>query len=213
MGQPPRMHPDEINSDAGLVLRLIAEQHPRWSSLTVAPVLPRGTDNALYRLGTEMVVRLPRREANVPALRTELEWLPRLAPQLPLAIPEPVATGVAGSGFPFPWAVYRWIHGLPAPPLPRCPGRGRGDLDARPRLGTLAGAHRAWLLLARDERGARRGSATLAGRGPRRAVALPEGDGLGGAVAAQDSIFGDQTQAMFDRRRVDEPIGGVSRER
>lgn len=110
------MHPDEVDTDAELVRRLIAEQHPRWSSLPVAPALPRGTDNALYRLGTEMVVRLPRREINVPPLRTELEWLPRLAPQLPLAIPEPIATGSAGSGFPFPWAVYRWIEGLPATP-------------------------------------------------------------------------------------------------
>lgn len=108
------MHPDEIDTDAELVRRLIAEQHPRWSSLPVAAVLPRGTDNALYRLGGELVVRLPRREVNVSALRTELEWLPRLAPQLPLPIPEPAATGVAGAGFPFPWAVYRWIEGLPA---------------------------------------------------------------------------------------------------
>lgn len=110
------MHPDEIDTDAELVRRLIAEQHPRWSSLRVAPVRPRGTDNALYRLGTEMVVRLPRREINVPPLRMELEWLPRLAPHLPLSVPEPLATGIAGSGFPFPWAVYRWIEGHAATP-------------------------------------------------------------------------------------------------
>jgi aminoglycoside phosphotransferase (APT) family kinase protein len=41
----------------------------------------------------------------------ELEWLPRLAPHLPLTIPEPVAKGEGGSGYPFPWAVYRWIEG------------------------------------------------------------------------------------------------------
>lgn len=122
------MHADEVDTDAGLVRRLIAEQHPRWSSLPVAPVLPRGTDNALYRLGTEMVVRLPRREINVPPLRTELEWLPRLAPQLPLAIPKPVATGYAGSGFPFPWAVYRWIDGLLATPE-RLRDEGEAALD------------------------------------------------------------------------------------
>lgn len=110
------MHPDEVEIDAGLVLRLIAGQHPRWSSLPVEPVLPRGTDNALYRLGSDLVVRLPRREINVASLRTELEWLPRLAPRLPLAIPEPLATGSAGPEFPFPWAVYRWIDGVPATP-------------------------------------------------------------------------------------------------
>ncbi len=110
------MHPDEFETDAGLVRRLIAEQHSRWSDLDVTPVLPRGTDNALYRLGTEMVVRLPRRDINVPALRTELEWLPRLAPQLTLSVPAPLVTGVAGAGYPFPWAVYGWIDGLSATP-------------------------------------------------------------------------------------------------
>ncbi|MEK7861909.1 MAG: phosphotransferase, partial [Chloroflexota bacterium] len=110
------MHADEVDTDAELVRRLVAEQHSRWSDLDVTPVLPRGTDNALYRLGAEMVVRLPRRDINVPALLTELEWLPRLAPQLTLSIPIPLATGVAGAGFPFPWAVYRWIDGLPATP-------------------------------------------------------------------------------------------------
>lgn len=116
MTDSPRMHPDEVDTDSELVRRLIAEQHPRWSSLPIAPVLPRGTDNALYRLGIEMVVRLPRRGINVPALRMELEWLPRLAPHLPFSIPEPLATGVAGVGFPFPWTIYRWIDGLPATP-------------------------------------------------------------------------------------------------
>jgi aminoglycoside phosphotransferase (APT) family kinase protein len=34
-----------------------------------------------------------------------------LAPQLPLPIPIPVAKGEPGSGFPYPWSVYRWLDG------------------------------------------------------------------------------------------------------
>jgi hypothetical protein len=37
-----------------------------------------------------------------PALVSRL-----LAAQLPLRIPEPVATGAPGCGFPRPWSIYR----------------------------------------------------------------------------------------------------------
>ncbi len=78
------------------------------------PVFPRGTDNALFRLGDELVIRLPRRELNVEGLEKERAWLPRIAPALPLPIPEPVAEGVAGEGYPFAWSVYRWLDGRAA---------------------------------------------------------------------------------------------------
>jgi aminoglycoside phosphotransferase (APT) family kinase protein len=69
--------------------------------------------NAVYRLGDELLVRLPRREAWVHGLETERVWLPVLAGRLPVPIPEPVAFGVPGEGFPLPWAVYRWVDGTP----------------------------------------------------------------------------------------------------
>ena len=107
----PRMHADEVDTDPSLVQRLVAGQFPRWADLPVEAVLPRGTDNANYRLGDELLVRLPRIEWSVPALAKELEWLPRLAPVLPLEIPEPVATGEPAEGYPFPWAVVTWVEG------------------------------------------------------------------------------------------------------
>lgn len=105
------MHADEVDTDPSLVQRLIARQFPEWGALPVEPVLPRGTDNANYRLGRELLVRLPRRAVNVKPLAKEVEWLPRLAPRLPLEVPLPVATGEPDAGFPFPWAVVTWLDG------------------------------------------------------------------------------------------------------
>ncbi len=113
---PVRMHDDEVDTDAALVRRLIEGQFPQWAELTIAPVLSRGTDNALYRLGDDMVVRLPRHERTVGRLEQEHRWLPRLAPLLPLAIPEPLVRGVAAEGYPWGWSVYRWLEGDLATP-------------------------------------------------------------------------------------------------
>src|SRR6185437_12183536 len=100
-GRQMKMHADEVHSDAALVRRLLAEQFPDWAGLPVEPVRFFGTDNAIYRLGEELSVRLPRREHNVRALEKERIWLPRLAPQLPLAVPLPLAAGKPGAGYPF----------------------------------------------------------------------------------------------------------------
>jgi aminoglycoside phosphotransferase (APT) family kinase protein len=70
-----------------------------------------GTDNAIYRLGEDMVVRLPRRATAARAVTKEQRWLPLLAPLLPLAIPVPIGEGLPGEGFPYPWSVYRWLDG------------------------------------------------------------------------------------------------------
>ncbi len=105
------MHADEVHTDAALVGRLIAEQFPQWVDLAIAPVRFRGTDNALYRLGERMVVRLPRIHQATLALDKECRWLPKLAPVLPLAVPVPLAKGLPGHGYPWEWAVYRWLEG------------------------------------------------------------------------------------------------------
>lgn len=108
---PGKMHADELDTDTGLVRRLLAAQFPRWAGLPIAPVHPAGTDNALYRLGDDMVVRLPRRERTIKTLEKERRWLPRLAPLLPLAVPVPLAAGRPAEGYPFAWAVYTWLQG------------------------------------------------------------------------------------------------------
>jgi aminoglycoside phosphotransferase (APT) family kinase protein len=109
-----RMHADEVDTDASLARRLLAAQFPQWAELTIEPVPSAGTDNALYRLGGDMVVRLPRHTRTNGTLERERRWLPRLAPHLPLAVPVPLAEGVAAEGYPFAWSVYRWLEGKEA---------------------------------------------------------------------------------------------------
>jgi aminoglycoside phosphotransferase (APT) family kinase protein len=106
-----KISPDEIDVDFPIVVRLIERQFPQWGGLPITAVPSAGTDNAIYRLGDDMAVRLPRRPAVVVNLAKEQLWLPKLAPLLPLAVPLPVAQGVPGEGFPFPWSVYRWLDG------------------------------------------------------------------------------------------------------
>src|SRR5262245_29848492 len=97
-----------------VVGRLLAAQFPDWSGLPREPVPSSGTDNALYRLGPEMVVRLPRDGRAATALVKERFWLPQLAPHVPLAVPLPLADGKPGEGYPFAWSVCRWLSGVDA---------------------------------------------------------------------------------------------------
>lgn len=106
-----KMHPDEVDTDVPLIQRLLAAQFPQWANLTICPVLSAGTDNALYRLGENLVVRLPRIHWAVGQIDKEFCWLPRLASKLPLALPVPVAKGQPGAGFPYRWGVYEWLDG------------------------------------------------------------------------------------------------------
>ena len=106
-----KMHPDEIYTDASLVGRLLAAQFPEWGDLPIEPVRSAGTDNALYRLGDTLVVRLPRIHWAVEQVEKEHRWLPELAPLLPLTIPLPLAKGSPGEEYPWQWSVYRWIEG------------------------------------------------------------------------------------------------------
>ncbi|MCP2167397.1 aminoglycoside phosphotransferase family protein [Goodfellowiella coeruleoviolacea] len=106
-----RMHADEVDIDAALVRRLVATQFPQWTDLPVEPVESSGTDNAMFRLGADMAVRLPRIAGAVPDVAREHRWLPRLAPRLPVAVPTPLGLGAPGEGYPWSWSVYRWLDG------------------------------------------------------------------------------------------------------
>ncbi|QEU97329.1 aminoglycoside phosphotransferase family protein [Streptomyces kanamyceticus] len=97
--------------DDDLVRGLLAEQFPRWAELPVSSVPLPGMDNATFRLGDDLSVRLPRYERWIGQVEREQRWLPWLAPQLPIAISAPLASGRPGRGYPFPWSVCRWQEG------------------------------------------------------------------------------------------------------
>ncbi|GIH14295.1 aminoglycoside phosphotransferase family protein [Rugosimonospora africana] len=106
------MRDNEIVADADLVRRLLAAQFPHLASLALTRVQSTGTENVIYRLGTDLSVRLPRIEDAIRQIEFEAQWLPRLAPCVTFAIPEPVGLGAPGEGYPWPWAIHRWIDGV-----------------------------------------------------------------------------------------------------
>ncbi|MGH3165991.1 MAG: aminoglycoside phosphotransferase family protein [Trebonia sp.] len=97
--------------DADLARRLVDTQVPRGAGLPLRRLDPSGSDHVIYRLGEDLAVRLPRHAGAIGQARKEFEWLPRLAPCLPLAIPVPLAVGEPAFGYPWPWAVSRWLDG------------------------------------------------------------------------------------------------------
>jgi aminoglycoside phosphotransferase (APT) family kinase protein len=106
-----KMHDGEVDIDADLAGRLVAEQFPQLADLPVRAVPSTGTVNAIYRLGDRLCARLPRVRTWARDLDKEWRWLPRLAPRLSLRVPEPVARGRPTDSYPFSWAIYGWIDG------------------------------------------------------------------------------------------------------
>lgn len=106
-----KMHENEVETNQALVRRLLAAQFPQWAELPISPVSSAGTDNAIYRLGDDMAVRLPRIDWAVGQVELEHKWMPKFAPLLPLSIPEPIAIGAPGEGYPWDWSIYQWQEG------------------------------------------------------------------------------------------------------
>ncbi|MFC0600652.1 aminoglycoside phosphotransferase family protein [Streptomyces palmae] len=104
------LHQNEVPVDETVVRSLLKRQRPEWAELPLSPA-GAGTDNTMYRLGDDLLVRLPRTADTASAVRKEQEWLPRLAPLLTCPIPEPVHAGAPTDAFPLAWSVYRWIDG------------------------------------------------------------------------------------------------------
>lgn len=105
------MHLDEVAIDALLVKRLLSAQFPQWSELPLERVASAGTDNAIYRLGEDMALRLPRIAWAQNQPKKEFLWLPKLAPLLPFAVPVPLGLGTPAEGCPWKWSIVQWLKG------------------------------------------------------------------------------------------------------
>jgi aminoglycoside phosphotransferase (APT) family kinase protein len=105
------MHTDELEIDERLVRRLLGEQFLEWADLPIRRIEPSGTVNVIFRLGDELSVRLPRREGPTRPGSRELDWLPKLAPLLPVEIPVPVAQGRPSGDYPWFWEIHSWVDG------------------------------------------------------------------------------------------------------
>ena len=106
----PLMHADEHPIDAGLVRRLLRSQFPQWSDRELRRVPSTGTVNAIYRLGDDLSVRLPRTK-RWHDVDHEVAVLERVRGTVDLAVPCAVAVGEPAHGYPWRWAVFEWIDG------------------------------------------------------------------------------------------------------
>lgn len=104
------LHENEVAIDETIVRSLLEAQCPQWAGLPLSPA-GAGTDNIMYRLGDELLVRLPRTADKARSLQKEQQWLPCLAPLLPCPTPEPVYAGTPTGAFPLIWSIFRWIDG------------------------------------------------------------------------------------------------------
>jgi aminoglycoside phosphotransferase (APT) family kinase protein len=112
--EPPR----EVAVNETLARALVADQHPDLAALPIVHV-EDGWDNVMFRLGSELALRMPRRMAGGLLILSEQRWLPQIAPRLPLPTPAPLRVGEPGHGYPFRWSVVPWLEGAPsdlAPP-------------------------------------------------------------------------------------------------
>jgi len=101
----------ELND--ALVRHLVDAQFPQWAHLPLRQVMPGGWDNRTFRLGEDLLVRLPSADGYAAAVAKEQRWLPVIAPSVPFEIPRPVAHGKPTPEFGRPWSVYGWIEGVP----------------------------------------------------------------------------------------------------
>ncbi|BBC27192.1 aminoglycoside phosphotransferase family protein [Pseudanabaena sp. ABRG5-3] len=99
--------------DIPLVYKLLKEQHPDLANLPIQSV-DAGLDNAMFRLGDRLSVRLPRREIAAKLIENEQTWLPLIADRLPIPIPNSYRIGQPNQDYPYRWSVLPWLDGIPA---------------------------------------------------------------------------------------------------
>jgi aminoglycoside phosphotransferase (APT) family kinase protein len=109
------VHSDEIPVEDAFVARLISDTAPQWADLPLRRVVSSGTDNAIFRLGDGLSVRVPRRPSAIALLSKELDWLPHLQ-ALPLEVPKLRFRGCAQLGLAFDYGVFDWMEGQIASP-------------------------------------------------------------------------------------------------
>jgi aminoglycoside phosphotransferase (APT) family kinase protein len=103
----------EFEIDTMLVSCLLKDQHPDLAHLPIDAV-DAGWDNAMFRLGDRLSVRLPRRKVAAALIKHEQIWLPVLANQLSIPVPVPYRLGKPAQSYPYPWSVLPWLTGVTA---------------------------------------------------------------------------------------------------
>jgi aminoglycoside phosphotransferase (APT) family kinase protein len=118
----PSLHPDELPIDLTLVRRLVDRQLPEYADLGLVPIRESGSSNALFRLGSDRLVRLPRQPGGGASIDKESVWLPSVASRVAVEVPTVLRIGEPDLGYPERWAVTTWLRGA-RPAVRRGDGR------------------------------------------------------------------------------------------
>jgi aminoglycoside phosphotransferase (APT) family kinase protein len=106
------LHDDEFSIDDALVRSLVDDQLPHLRGLALRRIETAGTVHVVFRLGDELVVRLPRHGAYSDGPQREAACLPRFIGALPITVPKYHALGRPSSDYPAHWSVLEWIEGV-----------------------------------------------------------------------------------------------------
>jgi len=90
---------------------LIIQQFPQYAALPVSDIEKQGHDNRTYRLGKELLIRMPTAHEYALKVPMEQELLPKLAPYLSISIPTPIKIGAPSKEYPYPFSIYKWLAG------------------------------------------------------------------------------------------------------
>jgi aminoglycoside phosphotransferase (APT) family kinase protein len=107
------MPPATLEVSDAVVQRLVRDQRPDLGNRPLERVA-NGWDNATFRLGDDLAVRLPRRAEAVPLILNERCYLPDIARRSPVAVPVPVHAGRPAPDVPWPWSIVQWVPGTAA---------------------------------------------------------------------------------------------------
>jgi aminoglycoside phosphotransferase (APT) family kinase protein len=193
------MHEGQVPTSVDLARRLLARQFPQWADLPVTPVAEAGTDHALYRLGDDLLLRLPIVAWAEGQADRDARWLPAIAPHLPLTVPVPVAVGEPDEEYPWRWSVVPWLPGEAATP---------DRLDLATAADDLAGLVRALHALPTDGGPAKTGTArgvplARLDTGVRETLRVLEADGV-----LPDTVECAAVARAWDDAVAAEPWGG-----
>jgi aminoglycoside phosphotransferase (APT) family kinase protein len=125
------MHPEQHHVSAETVRLLVRDQLPAYDGRPVRPLRTTGTVNAIFRIGDDLSARFPLLGADPDAVLAELtreaDAMRQLASVSPVPVPQVVAIGRPGPGYPLPWSVQDWLPGHDA--LAEDPGGSPGFAD------------------------------------------------------------------------------------
>ena len=105
------LHKDELPINENLVRKLVDNDFPEFADLPLGRLTASGSTNVVFRLGDDLLVRLPRLANGSTSLDKEQRWTSAIGSKLPVAVPEIVSMGRPAFGYSECWSIFRWLEG------------------------------------------------------------------------------------------------------